>query len=280
ISTLPRFVAAEAQHRSLILGLRRQDPGRQASGARYGLFVSLRQGLGQLTQRLTDQLAPHLHLQQRAVGLTRRRGLWQVRTHSGQSWTAPRLILALPAWRAADLLRQAQPALAQALAAIRYGSSVSVTLGWHSTEALARPLDAYGLVVPAAEGLPLQAATWSSAKYPGRAPAGGALIRCFFGGHGRRVRTGDSDAALSALALDQLRLLLGRVDAPDIVRVVRYPRALPRYEIGHAGRITAIEDACARAPGLALAGNAYHGIGIAAAIASGHAAADKLAALP
>ena len=54
------------------------------------------------------------------------------------------------------------------------------------------------------------------------------------------------------------------------------PRALPQYRVHHLLRTAGVEAAVARLGGVAVAGAAYHGVGIPACIASGRAAAHAL----
>jgi oxygen-dependent protoporphyrinogen oxidase len=58
--------------------------------------------------------------------------------------------------------------------------------------------------------------------------------------------------------------------------VNRYVKAMPQYQVGHLTRVDAIESAARRLPGLALAGAAYRGVGIADCIHSGEEAAERL----
>jgi protoporphyrinogen/coproporphyrinogen III oxidase len=84
------------------------------------------------------------------------------------------------------------------------------------------------------------------------------------------------DGTLAATARREVAGLLGITGEPLFVRVVRYPRSMPQYHVGHADRAEAIERAVARLPGLRLAGGAYRGVGIADCVRSGEAAVDAL----
>jgi oxygen-dependent protoporphyrinogen oxidase len=53
---------------------------------------------------------------------------------------------------------------------------------------------------------------------------------------------------------------------------------MPQYHVGHLQRIARIEQLAARHRCLALAGNAYRGVGIPQCIASGESAAEELLA--
>ena len=119
------------------------------------------------------------------------------------------------------------------------------------------------------------ACTFSSVKYPGRAPAGRVLLRCFVGGALNEGALDSDDATLIATARAELREALGVTAEPLLARVHRWPKAMPQYHVGHLGRVGAIERCAAALPGLHLAGGAYRGVGIADCVRSGEAAAER-----
>jgi protoporphyrinogen/coproporphyrinogen III oxidase len=167
--------------------------------------------------------------------------------------------------------------LAHRLRGIRYGSSATVTLSYPHRD-IPHPLDAFGFVVPAVEGRSVLACTWASVKWPGRAPEGQALLRVFLGGPARDDIVEASDEALVRRARHELAGLMGIEAAPGLVRVDRYVRAMPQYTVGHGARVDGIERCEARHGGLALAGNAYRGVGIPDAVRSGEQAAERVIA--
>ncbi|MEM6958509.1 MAG: protoporphyrinogen oxidase, partial [Myxococcota bacterium] len=185
------------------------------------------------------------------------------------------LVVALQGWRAAALVSDFGAELAQALAAIPFGSGAIVTFGLDESQ-LDKPLDAAGFVVPAAEGREIMASTYSSAKWAGRAPAGKALLRAFLGGHTHGHVAEWDDARLQAVAWRNLRELVGIRGEPELVRVDRWRRVMPRYHVDHLRRIEAIERMVSEYPAFSLAGNSYRGVGIPDSIRSGQRAADQV----
>ena len=87
------------------------------------------------------------------------------------------------------------------------------------------------------------------------------------------------DDELVATVNRELRELLGMNAEPLFSEVVRYEDAMPQYHVGHIDRVKRIENAIGKQPGLAVAGSAYHGVGIPDSIASGHDAADRVLAV-
>ena len=208
---------------------------------------------------------------------------WRVALRAGaaapQAIAADAVVIAVPAPEAARLLAAADRALAVELAAIAYAGSAIVSLGFARGD-VAHPLDAAGLVVPRREGRRALAVSFSSAKFPGRAPEACALVRVFLGGALDPAVLDLDDAALEALARDEARVLVGATGRPLLSRVDRWGGAMPQYHVGHADRVARIERAVAERPGLALAGAAYRGVGIPQVIASGQAAVALVTAHP
>jgi oxygen-dependent protoporphyrinogen oxidase len=193
----------------------------------------------------------------------------------GTALSADGVVLATPAPLAASIIAGLDPDLGRALAAIPYASSATVTLAYRRAE-VRHALDGFGFVVPHAEGRQILACTFSSLKYPGRAPEGAVLLRAFLGGERAPDLLDRDDAALAAAAQQDLGALLGIAAPPHLVRVHRHVEAMPQYQVGHAGRIAAVEACVARYPGLAVAGNAFGGVGIPDCIYSGEEAAGRV----
>jgi oxygen-dependent protoporphyrinogen oxidase len=147
-------------------------------------------------------------------------------------------------------------------------------MGWLRAD-VPHPLDAFGFVVPRTEGRALLAATFSSVKYPGRAPEDAVLLRCFMGGMLNAGVLEEDDGALVARARAELKDALGITAPPRLTRVWRWPVSMPQYRVGHLARVETIERRLAAAPGLLLAGGAYRGVGIADCVRSGEKAAGQ-----
>jgi protoporphyrinogen/coproporphyrinogen III oxidase len=201
-----------------------------------------------------------------------------VHLDGGDVLAADALILATPAFVTAQLIGELDPDAARALHDIPYVSTSTVSVAYPLSD-IPRPLDGYGYIIPRAANRPILACTWTSTKFPHRAPEGYGLIRAFVGRAGQPDVLARDDAALVTLVRDELRQTLGITAPPHLQRVFRWPWAMPQYTIGHLERVAAIEARLAGLPGLFVAGNAYRGIGLPDCIASGEAAAEAAAKL-
>ncbi len=271
-AALPRF-AALAGRGNILRSLWRQQ--RVQSGSSPGpAFLTLREGLSQLPEALAAAIGAHrLGLGRAVVAITEAPGGYQLQLAAGPELPASQVLIATPAWAAAEMLRQLDPDLAALLAVIPYSSAATVHLAYRPSPPLP---SGFGFLVPRGEGLRLLAATFVQQKFPDRVPPGAALLRLFYGGASDPRVLDLSDAALGQLAREEISATLGIRAAPDWFRVHRWPRAMPQYTLGHADRLARISAALCRHPGLQLAGAAYQGVGLPDAIASGQAAAHRL----
>lgn len=187
-----------------------------------------------------------------------------------------KVIVALPGPSAFEVLRAASPELSAELAGIHYSSSITVGLGYDRNVRQSLP-PGFGFLVPRAEGKQLLATTFVHNKFPYRAPEDRALLRCFFAGRSAENLWPLADEEIVGLVRKELREILGLSAEPLFARVYKWKSAMAQYGVGHLDRVERIERLCRQLPGLALAGNAYRGIGIPDCIRSGRNAAKQLA---
>jgi oxygen-dependent protoporphyrinogen oxidase len=191
---------------------------------------------------------------------------------NGSTLEADAVCVALPAYAASPLLRSFAPDLSALMTGIPYAASATLNLAFRRAD-VAHPLDGFGFVVPAIEKRSLLGCTFSSTKFPGRAPEGRVLLRAFIGESGLADR---DDPAVIAAVLSELTTLLGISAAPLFTTLWRAIRAMPHYLVGHLDRVAQIETILHAHPSLALAGNAYRGIGLPDCVHSGEQAAERL----
>ncbi|GMV96766.1 MAG: protoporphyrinogen oxidase [Phycisphaerae bacterium] len=304
-ATMPRFLEMEARYGSIIRAMRAErraapgtaakagrkdrrdagpashpDPtgGRGDSGARYSLFVSFAEGMSTLIDALAARLPDGSIRRATPVrGLQRIGDRWRVALADGAYESADGVILACPAYVSAELLAGLDAELAAELAGIRYASSATMSLAFRRDQ-VPHALDGFGFVVPAVEERALIAATFSSVKFAGRAPDGWVLVRAFLGGamHAHVFELADAD--LREAVVRDLRALLGVQGPPRFAELHRWPRSMPQYPVGHLQRVKRIEGRLAGLPGLAVAGNAFGGVGIPDCVHSAETAAERVVA--
>lgn len=276
-AVLPRFVEMEREHGSLVratLSSMRRSQAQAKSktnGASAGpqpLFTSLKTGLQEMVDALVAALpASSIRLRQPAGSLRRSGNQWLINDAEFDV-----VVLAVPAPASAELLQPFQPKLAELLSRIQYTSSAAVALAYD--QAALPP--GHGFLVPASEDRKMLACTFVHKKFPYRAPAGSALLRCFVSSARVPDLLSYTDDALSEIVQKELRDILHLTATPRFVQVFRWPLALPQYETGHLDRVAQMEEWLRELTGISIIGNSFHGIGVPDCIRSGRMAAEKI----
>jgi oxygen-dependent protoporphyrinogen oxidase len=290
-ATFPRFVEMEEKHGGLIRGARAQRASAKGSatsawqngtdGRPLTMFVALRRGMEQLPQAIAARLpAETIHLNRPVQELTRLpEGRWQIVAVAGPDKTHAELfdavILATSARAAGQLIQAAAPDLSAELRAIDHTSCLVVNLAFRRDQ-VKHPLDAFGFVSPRIEQRLVTACTFCSSKFAGRAPDGWCLLRAFLGGASQPEVLDWPEERIRRTILAELGELLGVHGEPGLLQIQRWRHTMPQYELGHLERVARIRRMLTDCGGLALAGNAYGGAGIAHCIHSGEQAAEEV----
>ena len=276
-STFPYLRDLEIKYGSLARGaleMRKQSNGKSVQGSRSA-FLTPTTGLAEIVEALVKYLQTNnvdLRLNTSVSRISNIDSRYLVELEDGLSLDSDSVILATPAYISGQLLASFDPALASVLKSLPYASTATVSLAYCQS-ALTRPLDGYGYVIPRREGRKALACTWTSTKFPHRAPEGYALIRVFVGRAGQDIPWNEND--LLDLAKEELKLTLGITNAPILSRIFMWDKAMPQYNLGHPEKLKQIDAALEKYSGLALAGNGYRGIGIPDCIHSGELAVEK-----
>jgi len=282
-AVLPRFAEMERTHGSLgraMLAARKQMSA-APQRAPASLFTSLKNGMQDLAEAAGANLDPSSVLTNarvQAIQPQPEAGGWLVSAGLKSDYFDG-VIVALPGLAAANLLGLVSLELSEELAAIPYTSSITVGLGYDDRVRRSLP-SGFGFLVPRSEGKRLLAATFVHNKFPHRAPDDRALLRCFLAGKNAENVWPLADEQIIGIVRNELQEILHLGAEPFFARVYKWKSAMAQYGVGHLDRLDRIERLCQKLPGLALAGNAYRGIGVPDCVRSGREAAMKLAPLP
>ncbi len=276
-AVLPRFVEMESKYGSLGRGMLAARKKVKRSQPGPPIFSSLKGGMQQLAESLASRLSPDTLRANSSVQAVQRQVRGWVVSAGYASDQFDAVIVATPASAAAQVLEIASTELASELRAISYSSSLTVAIGFDQNVRATLPAG-FGFLVPRREGKRLLAATFVHNKFPHRAPADRALLRCFLGGSRDEQVLQLSDENILDIVRDELRQILGVKADPLFTRLYRWKGAMAQYTVGHLERLQRIDGLVKQLPGLALAGNGYRGIGVPDCIRSGEAAVQKLLA--
>jgi len=280
-AAFPRLHTLEQKYGSLIKGRILGARERRASGEtakNAAASFSFRDGM----QTLTDALAAAIG--RIDMGVTVRRiergndGAWTVAGARGGDPVLRRaraVVLAVPAFEAAKLLRELWPPATRGLNAIPYAAVATVATAYRRVD-VAHPLAGFGFLVPKRESRQILGSLFSSSMFEGRAPQGMVLLTTFVGGMRNPDVLRKPDGALGTLVHEELAPLIGATAPPQWLDLTRWTHAIPQYNIGHAERIGALDDAEHAAPGLFTCASYRGGVSVGDCIKSAHASADAL----
>jgi len=271
----PHILAMARKHRSLILGLRslsQKTQKGQSKNAGPPRLCSFTDGLDHLVQRLQAHIQKvDLQLGTRLQTLKRQAdGTYHLICSTGEELIADSVVLAVPAWEASRLLQDLDATSAKELGAMEYASVMVTLLSYTHTALSSDQLPGNGFLVPRADGHVMKACTWATKKWSRQSTSGSIVLRCSAGRAGDERATQMSDNELLETIQRELGQALHIQERPLETLVVPWKRAFPQYNVGHQEKVKQVEMRLAEhAPGLILAGSAYHGIGLASCVKDG-----------
>ena len=284
----PALVEWERDAGSLLRGAlraRARNRNRQKSSLKVTdslpTLGSFRQGMATLPQRLAEALGSRLRSQAPVLSLTQLppgdsfAAQWQIALTDSEQILAQHLVLAIPAYAAAQLLGQALPPLASHLAAIEY-APICVVCSAYDRAHITDPLHGFGFMVPRREGLSTICTFWNSSLFPNRAPESAAVITSFAARKIADRFDNFSEDDCGKIVHAENAKILG-ITAPPLDRVVwKEPRALPQYNVGHARRVAEISAILGTTPSLHVIGNFLRGRSIGDCVELAEAVARKV----
>jgi oxygen-dependent protoporphyrinogen oxidase len=273
-AVLPRFAKMEEGYGSLGRGMlaARRINGSKPSNSAKPLFTTVKGGMQEIADAVTRRVSPTSIRTETAVqSLQAKDRSWLVSTRD-RTEHFDAVIIATPATNAAALLRGVHDELSAELASIRYSSSVIVNLAYGQIVRSQLP-PGFGFLVPRSEGKRVLAVTFVHNKFNNRVPEDRALLRCFLGGTGDEAVLEMPADQIVRLVRQELQDTLGICADPIFTRVHKWKNAMAQYNVGHLDRVERIASLRQQLPGLALAGNAYSGIGVPDCVRTGREAA-------
>ncbi len=228
-------------------------------------FTTFAGGMQELVDALMKVVGHTVRYRVGVTSLHPAQGAYRLSATGGTSLVSEAVIVTLPTYAAARLMRGIDGEVADLLQEIRYLPSLSVSLAYRRDQ-IGAGLDGTGFVVQPGVELALRACTFSSNKFAGRAPAGHVLVRAFLMPVERPER----------VAHECLAPILPITGAPLWARVFEWPKGLPRPGGNHRARLQEIGDRLAAHRGLVLAGAGLEAPSVSACVASGRKAARRV----
>jgi oxygen-dependent protoporphyrinogen oxidase len=270
-AAFPRLAVMEREAGSIIRGFIRAAKKRKQDAQARGepppgpmRMWSFREGLGVMVDTLAEQLGTVIRCGCVVRSLSEAASItpWKLYGDNGKAWSADAVVLTCPAYEQAAILDELNPELANEIGEIPYNRIAVVALGYREKDS-PHKYDGFGYIAPQNTRRDVLGVQWCSSIFPDRAPSGFVLWRALVGGVHRAEQVDWDDDRLAKAVHNEMKLAMGVTREPVFRRIIRWPRAIPQYVIGHLERVARIEAGIAKHSGLFLGGNAYHGIAMA-----------------
>ncbi len=264
----PQVVAVEQRYGSVLAGLSYLPPvAVQGTPLR-----SLPNGMSSLVEALEARLGSVVRRGAAVADIRKEGRVYVLEVEQQEAFRADVVILAVPVWYAAPMVKRLDAPLADELGTVNSNAIVTVHVAFDRAD-VPHSLDAYGYLVAGQEASPIVACTWSSSKLAGRAPEDQVLLRLFLAGPEAVLLP---NREIKRLVRRELQLSLKITASPHFTHIYRLKRAMPQFELGHNDRIARIQARLARHSGFNMAGPIFSGIGIPDCIRSGTQAAEAI----
>jgi len=273
--TFPSFVKMEKEGGSLLLqGWKNKanKPKSTTGSAFQTVQTGLQSALDALVKACENRV--EFRTSTSVTALRAQDGRYFVALSSGETVAADAVILGVPAYVAADLMKDFRGDVAAELNEIPYNNSCVVALAYNKAD-VKHPLNATGFLVPSAEPLDISASTWVSTKWPHSAPDDKVLLRAFVGRGPGRDWTKESDETILSAVKGALKQTMDLDAEPVLTRIFRWPKSMAVYRVGHLNRMDRVDQMMEQQPGVYLAGAAYRGVGLGDCVREGTQAAEK-----
>jgi oxygen-dependent protoporphyrinogen oxidase len=279
-SCWPRGMELEKQYGSLLRGMlaRRREvkKSKQSFTKAASVFKSFKRGMYSLIEKLVEKIPEgtiEYNREVKTIVYNEAQSKYQIIFKDNTSYDADAVIIATsPSYETALIVKDLDRAISDMILRTPFASSATVSLAYRKKD-FNHPLNGFGILVPRKEKTTIKASTWSSTKFPGRAPEDGVLIRCFVGNAQEESIVYRSDEEILRAVFSDLEKMMGVTAKPLFYRIYRWYNAMPQYTLGHKDRLKFIEEREKLHPGFCLVGNAYRGLGIGDCINEGRRAA-------
>jgi protoporphyrinogen/coproporphyrinogen III oxidase len=291
-AAFPKLYALEEKYGGLIKGMIRGSKERKARSEKAkdrAESFSFKSGMQVLPSALARRLGARIITDAKVMSIAPTQGTHTTDgsgtgryavtyLHDGSENTieAHSVVLSVPAASASMLLKTISPATAAMLASIYYPPVASIFAAFQKSDILG-PVDGFGFLVPSRERRQILGSLWSSSLFPGRAPDGTVAFTTFVGGGRQPDLVNRDEKELCDLALTELKNIMQITGNSVYLRVTRWQKAIPQYELGYLANVEALERCEQRFPGLYFCSNFKGGISVGDCVKSSRDTAHRIA---
>ncbi|ARS34232.1 protoporphyrinogen oxidase [Pontibacter actiniarum] len=267
----PQLKELEQQYGSVLKGLAQEE--KSTDRREVFSFVS---GMHTLPEAIAEKLIS-LHTEHQVEMITRSAGKYVISCSSPSDTDAEEydlLVLALPAYRAAELLHYTFPGMAAALQNIHY-PPLAIVHSIYNRRDVSNSLDGFGVLHPKAEDTFAAGSIWSSSVFSGRCRPHEVLFTTFVGGVQSAQHALAERTVLMQQVHNELKELHGiAADKPNFQYAHLWEHSIPQYDMHIEDAHNIAQDL--EAEGMFIAANWYNGVSVPGCIRAAKELAHKI----
>jgi len=239
------------------------------------ILTSFAGGIQELTDFTAQKLTGAIRTGAPIAAIVKKSGGFELQLEDGSTFDTELVVSAAPAHALAGMVAGLDGALTATLQEIPYAPMNVVCFGYER-EKIQRDLDGFGYLIPKKEGKSILGTLWDSSIFPNRAPEGKVLLRSMMGGATNPEAIHLSETEVKTKVMADLKAIMGITTEPDFVRIFRHEKAIPQYTVGHARRLSALDEQLNQHPGLFFTGNSFLGVGLNDCVNASNQIAEKV----
>ncbi|KIL45616.1 protoporphyrinogen oxidase [Jeotgalibacillus soli] len=277
MATFPQFYQVEQEHRSLILGMKKNAPPPAAKVKKKGLFLTFTSGLQSFVDKLEEELISTTVIKGVKVETIEKEDSsphrYKLLLNNGETLDADSIIFTVPHIVASGIFQKNN--LLTSFKSMPATSVATVAMAFPS-EAIRKDIEGTGFVVSRNSDYTITACTWTHKKWPHSTPEGKVLLRCYVGRAGDEAVVDLADNQIESIVLDDLKKIMDISEKPEFTIVTRWKQAMPQYTVGHKERLKEEKEKLENAfPGVFIAGSSFEGLGLPDCVDQGESAAHQ-----
>ena len=280
-AAFPKLYALEEKYGGLLKGTimgardRKKRPEKAKVSAKLFAF---RSGMGILPTTIANSIGSSMCYGASVESVkSNGQGFLVTLSHDGktESESFDDVVLSVPSYAAASVVKSWLPELSSELAKIKYPPVAVAVLGY-KREQVKTDLKGFGFLVPEVENRKILGTIWSSSIFPNRAPEGFVEFTSFVGGSRQPKIVKSSPDEIATIAHEENAALMNIDGTPAFQSVSKWERAIPQYNIGHLAIIGAAMHVESLHKGFYICSNYKDGISVSDCIANGKKVAERI----
>ncbi len=248
-SCLPILKKWEREKGSVIKGVFSSLKNKKQKSTFKAPLFSFKEGTSSFIQKWISKIPGSIQLGEEILSLKREKGVWQARSLQN-TWEGDAVVLALPSFVAAKLLKEEAPETSKLLDMISYEDITTLQMGWKGD---VLPFSAFGYLVPTTEKEPVLGVLFDSKMFSKKDSLITVMIRGVF----------HEEKELKDIAERIRSNHLKVAEKLDLFSYKKMENAIPQYFLDHREKKNAILKSLKQeAQNLYLACNYLEGVSV------------------